>query len=357
MVDDDQRDQPPEDRPGDDKSGPLFVSAGDLVKSRRPIEWLIQDIIPRGSFFMLSGEAKLARKSFLLMHMGICISRGDPFLGLPTQQGRVLFINLEDGVECISDRLWMFGVRPNDDLPLYVMPNEMRYFEAMAAVEKIRPAAVIVDPLIEVELNNDIRNENDSIQMVKVLRQLRRTCRSTGTSFIMAHHAGQKTDVRGTTALKGAVDGWATLREHNEGRRMSWWVRRWKPGHVDISLEIENETVKVDILKEPVIGDAGEVKGGSKKGQDEEEGAGYNDNSYTRMCDVLQAAEGGLSKRAIRDAAKVKRSAVDDHLDMLESSGLVEKRGQKWFWVSPETQSDEPDQSPGDEQNDSDSTK
>lgn len=55
---------------------------------------IIQGLIHQGSKIVLAGNSKIG-KSWLLQHLALSVATGSPFWGLPTVQGRVLYLNFE----------------------------------------------------------------------------------------------------------------------------------------------------------------------------------------------------------------------------------------------------------------------
>src|ERR1044072_9098113 len=73
------------------------------------VQWLIQDILPQG-FFFLAGRPKIG-KSFMTLQMCTSIVTGQKFLGHETvQKGRVLYISLEDNARPLKKRITNMGL-------------------------------------------------------------------------------------------------------------------------------------------------------------------------------------------------------------------------------------------------------
>jgi RecA-family ATPase len=63
--------------------------------------YLIDGLIPERSLGILVGDSGLG-KSPLAYQMGICVATGIPFLGLPTQKSRVLYLDFENGLQDVN---------------------------------------------------------------------------------------------------------------------------------------------------------------------------------------------------------------------------------------------------------------
>ena len=68
-----------------------------------PIKFVVENFLPQG-FHILAGTPKVG-KSWLLLSLCLQVSKGESFWNLPTKQGSVLYLCLEDSVNRIQQRL------------------------------------------------------------------------------------------------------------------------------------------------------------------------------------------------------------------------------------------------------------
>ena len=331
---------PGEDPPNLAAESPL-MPLGKAMGRRREIEWLVEGLLPRGSFVILAGEAKKGMKTTIATHLSLCLARGEPFLGLPTQKCKVAMLNLEDGEQVMLNRYYNFGVREGDDVPVDLLIDEDRYLEAIEIVKQQKPDVVIIDPLLEVELLMGVTSENAAIEMGTILRSLRRLARKDGITTLLMHHAGAKSEMRGSTTLRGSTDGWLSVKwmKKIRCRRLSWWLRLAEQGYVDLAVQYdEDNRITVDVAGAPVFGDDGESNG---KSNDDDDGTTVNPDVYTRIVAALQeAGEDGLTKTDIQKGARVKTASVKPIIEMLLTDRLVEKKGRRYTWLTAATTPD-----------------
>jgi RecA-family ATPase len=64
-------------------------------------QYVIDKLIPSQSLSLCVGDSGLG-KSPLLYQAAICVAVGQPFLGLPTMQGPVLYMDSENGIAQVS---------------------------------------------------------------------------------------------------------------------------------------------------------------------------------------------------------------------------------------------------------------
>ena len=315
-------------------AGDIIKRASEVVKDRKPIDWIVEGVLPAGSFVTFTGPPKLGMKTVISMHLALCLARGEPFLGFETKKCDVWMLNLEDGYQMMANRLYAFGVRETDvDLELSILTDEENFSSAFALMCQRRPAVVIIDPMIELELLWGVTNENDSVQVSGVMKKLRNAAHKLGITIMIIHHAGTKSDHRGSTALKGSTDGWFTIKwvKSKRCRTLSWQPRGADRGEIDVGVVFADDTVTVDCLSGPRWGD--DIEDGM---EDDElsDVDGMTSEGYQKICQVFQESSVPLSKEDVRKICKLRRGAVKAVMEQLESTGLLVKEGKKWKWVS-----------------------
>jgi hypothetical protein len=80
-----------------------------LLGHERPErEWVVERFLPAGAATSVYAPAG-AGKSLLSLWLAVCISTGNPFLGLPTVRRRVLYVDLENTLVDLAERLDSLG--------------------------------------------------------------------------------------------------------------------------------------------------------------------------------------------------------------------------------------------------------
>src|ERR1017187_7625685 len=80
------------------------------------VEEIIAGLIAKGTYNIAIGQSGIGKSPFFVM-MALCVAFGIPFLGLPVQRGRVLFVDYEngDGLTEMEDTLSEFlGIQADD---------------------------------------------------------------------------------------------------------------------------------------------------------------------------------------------------------------------------------------------------
>jgi hypothetical protein len=160
-------------------------------------------------------------KTFLMQSMALAVAAGDEFLGRRCQRTPVLYLDYENPGFAVQDRLALLTGFPDEPeaLPnlkiwgcwLEHEPPQIGSDLLLQICRESKPL-LIVDPL---RYAHD-REENDSGEMMMVMRHLR-SYASAGATVLVVHHIAKTegSTYRGSTALRGAFDV-SYLQEQND---------------------------------------------------------------------------------------------------------------------------------------------
>jgi regulatory protein RepA len=168
---------------------------------------LIDGLLRAGHKMLVAGPSK-AGKSFLLLELAIAIAEGREWLGMPVQQGRVLYVNLEldpiSALHRIRDLYQALQWAPAhaDALQLWQLRGKAMPLDALAPrlirrAQKGGYTAIIIDPLYKI-LTGD---ENSAHEMALFCNQFDRICADLGCATIYCHHHS-----KGLQAEKASMD-------------------------------------------------------------------------------------------------------------------------------------------------------
>jgi len=190
---------------------------GDPLKKIKPIKWLIEGHIERGTLALIFGPPA-GGKSFIATSMACAVATGTPWHGHPVSQTSVLYIAGE-GLQGIIRRFgaWskVAGVSL-ENAPLYrslrAMPvGEQGGIDAIIQeVEKVLdaghhfPQLVIIDTLAR----NYSGDENSTADMSRFINELDEFfCKTFKSTVLIVHHSGHTNGrARGSSALNAAMD-------------------------------------------------------------------------------------------------------------------------------------------------------
>jgi 5S rRNA maturation endonuclease (ribonuclease M5) len=192
-----------------------FVDVEDL-EAQKPPEWLVDGMLPEAGYSAIVGDAG-TMKSFAAQAWGLSIAHGVPWLGRATKQGVVAYVAGE-GSTGVAGRVlaWreangLSGVRAPFRIlpePVDMLGAEVDELLAEFATWPAPPVLVILDTLARCFGAGD---ENHQKDMNLFNGGVGRLQRATGAAVLVVHHTGKSGDVRGSTALRGAVDAMMTM--------------------------------------------------------------------------------------------------------------------------------------------------
>lgn len=92
--------------PEEPRGLPSIVNGTDLMRDHTLVlpDALIDGLLHQGSKMILGGSSK-SYKTWVILHLGVCVSEGREWWGFQTTKKRVLFINFEIGDAFFKDRL------------------------------------------------------------------------------------------------------------------------------------------------------------------------------------------------------------------------------------------------------------
>lgn len=221
-------------------------------------DWLVEDLFFQGNAGMIYGEPG-SGKSFLALHMGLCVARGVPFLGKRTEQGGVLY-QAGEGGQGLVKRLKAHRLHhriADPTIPFVLLPESVNLFdgdvEPFVAECEMQAAAMTV-PLRVIAIDTFSTattgaNENDGADVGRVLSAGKRLHRSTGASIIWVHHknAGGSRE-RGHTSLRGDLDfAIEVVRDADTTRRTATLDKLKDGDDTGVKLHFELQRVVLDM--------------------------------------------------------------------------------------------------------------
>ena len=193
-----------------------------------PIVYLIQDLLPKGSFTIVSGDPKVG-KSFLMILMAISLATGREFMGQKVASPqKVLFVEEEDVPQLVVTRINQ--LRRGLNLTPEEMANlEKNLFfwsrngflirvggsgyltlELETDIQKVDADVVIIDVFALIH-DGDENRAKDMTPVLKKLIEYQKA--KTGLTLILLHHTSKQArggkdmlSIRGSSAISGRTD-------------------------------------------------------------------------------------------------------------------------------------------------------
>jgi len=339
-----------------------FISAYDLCREPRPINWLIKGYLEAGSLSMTFGEAE-SMKSFLEIDKGLCIAAGINWHGVEIRQPGSVFYICGEGRGGIDRRIKAWADYHEIDLidvPFFVSDRAAQFLDSTSAqsvidaVEELAevygdPVLVIVDTLNRNFGPGDEGQTKDMTEFIAVIDKTLRFRFNCAISII--HHNGwsDRNRPRGAYALRASLDfEYQLTRNTNEvltlkntktkdHERPPTRYFRWKVVSLDGWIDLDTgETLTSCILYSIEEGPA--------------EGAPLTENAKI-LYDTLVTLEKATIKEWREEAYSVvitkadsksdaKRKAFDRAKEELLKAGRIEEKDGYWWPIAQTANSD-----------------
>uniref|UniRef100_A0A6H1ZKD3 Putative ATPase domain containing protein n=1 Tax=viral metagenome TaxID=1070528 RepID=A0A6H1ZKD3_9ZZZZ len=157
-------------------------------------------------------------KSFLCVQLARCIGAGEAFLGIATQQGKVLYLQFELAPEMLQQRMKESGQEYPEVFvgTTFSMKLDKRagQEDLIKAMDVIKPKVLILDPFREV-FSGDENTAQDVGVFIDFLDDIIDTYQC---SIIIIHHSGkdQNKGGRGSSVLEGWVDSYIQMKRKSK---------------------------------------------------------------------------------------------------------------------------------------------
>lgn len=194
------------------------------LKELPPIIYYVENLLSQGLSIICS--APKIGKSWLALHLCLCITQGLSFLGFKTKRASCLYLALEDSESRLKDRLNKLLKGRNAPINFYYsitsedintgLINQLNDFIQKYPDIKV----IIIDTLQKVRAS--VKNNNVYGQDYKELGTIKSFADKNGLCIILIHHVRKGIDngdvfekVSGTNAISGAADTTLLLTKKN----------------------------------------------------------------------------------------------------------------------------------------------
>ena len=200
---------------------PLIYIDGEtlLTTVLPPIRFVVSGLLSQG-LHVLAGAPKVG-KSWLALHLCLCVVKGKPIWELPVTKGDALYLCLEDSYSRIQKRLLDITDSAPDNLFFSTMSEKLRsgLEEQIEEFLAKHPDTnlVVIDTLQRVRLvANDVNPYANDYRDLGVLKEL---ADKHQIAIVLIHHLRKMNDddpmnmISGTTGISGAADSGFVLRK------------------------------------------------------------------------------------------------------------------------------------------------
>jgi hypothetical protein len=177
-----------------------------MAMSVAPTEWVVDQIIPRESITLIAGEPG-SYKSWLALALIRGALAGGEFLGRRCAAMNVLYLDRENPLTVVRERLAMLGVESLGDSKIWGgwvpdSPPAIGDPRLLEIARKWRPL-IIFDSLIRFHK----ADENSATEMAEIMQHLRALA-NAGATVVVLHHKpkSEGSHYRGSSDIAGGVD-------------------------------------------------------------------------------------------------------------------------------------------------------
>ena len=168
------------------------------------VEYILPPFLTRGGIMLMAAPNK-SMKTFLGLHMATAIASGKPFIDMPTEQARVLYIDYEIGIAEAKKRYTPmqkhygvtddFLIRTSDEMSISLDPGTVGTANLFSLLDDVRPKVVFIDTLRMAHSGE----ESSSTDMARAFNRLRDLKIRFNFSAVVVHHMGKEPDERNTS--------------------------------------------------------------------------------------------------------------------------------------------------------------
>lgn len=295
--------------------------------------WLIRPVLPYPCVTVIGGQPKVG-KSFFGIDVATSVASGTPCLGrYPVERpGRSLIYLAEDSLADVRARVTDLCLHRGvalAGLDLHVIAEPALHLDRegdraalWAAVERLRPRVLLLDPLVRLHTTLDENNSRDVAGLLGFLRELER---AFDVSVLLVHHTSKGHHTRPGQALRGSGDlhAWldvgAYLTWEGERLRLTLELRTARaPDPIDLALvsRPDGSATHLEICSAapaPPLGSRPLTE---------------------RILDQVRAGGGPLRRRDLRERLRVNNARLGEALSELERRGLLVQSPGGWLLVA-----------------------
>ncbi len=171
------------------------------------LEWCVEEMIATGSITLICSESGTG-KTWLGYYIAGCVAWGLPVLGRRVRRSKVLYLDGENPLYTVKQRLFDLGIQETGDLIVWggwnLSPPQGPQSRLVIDFAHKHSPLVIFDSLIEFHPGSE-QSSTETRAFMKYFRALA----NLGATIVVLHHSGKAETAkiyRGSSDIKAAVD-------------------------------------------------------------------------------------------------------------------------------------------------------
>ena len=218
-----------------------------------------------GKSKMIIGGHSKSYKSWFATQLGLAIAYGKEFLGFSTEQTKVFYLNLELPDFVINKRLFdlraNLGIIPKEGDGRFNLINARGIWNGLESLEFLgrqiadeceAPPVIVIDPIYKI----DCMDENSTVQMGELFKEIDHLINETQASVIMVHHfkkpSGNKMNESSMHQLCGSsiicrdMDTFVGISNKDDINFKAHFTLRGHPPHEDLEVKRKNNLFSIE---------------------------------------------------------------------------------------------------------------
>ncbi|MCX6624787.1 MAG: AAA family ATPase [Acidobacteria bacterium] len=189
---------------------PLITSLSQLPSVwslESSLDWCVEEMIARGSITLICSESGTG-KTWLGYYIAGCVACGLPVLGRRVWRSKVLYLDGENPLYTVKQRLFDLGIQETGDLIVWggwnLSPPQGPQSRLLIEFARQHGPLMIFDSLIEFHPGSE-QSSTETRAFMKYFRALA----NLGATIVVLHHSGKAETAkiyRGSSDIKAAVD-------------------------------------------------------------------------------------------------------------------------------------------------------
>jgi 5S rRNA maturation endonuclease (ribonuclease M5) len=225
-----------------------LYSVDDLAKLPKQ-EWLIHNLLPKVGVGTIYG-APASFKSFVALHMALCVSSGRPVADLEVKAGRCLYLPLE-GVSGLYKRIKASVLHHQFDASNIRISFEDLSFTNGEVIDHLKSSGhkfdlIIIDPMVKSMIGLD---ENSNSEIASALKLADDLAKNLECCVLFIDHSGKDAKgARGASAKLANQDFVIHLKRNKETDEISLSIDKQKdaPDNFEIRFKSKEVTIQID---------------------------------------------------------------------------------------------------------------
>lgn len=216
--------------------------------------FLLNPYIPTGGIVFLWGDTSVG-KSPLGWHIAGAIGSGTPFFGLPTQKGRVLYIELDTPERSVAERLKKLRVPPNADIDFLFLPPLSVPVVTKEDFAKLNEAAERLPDLVIVNTLRKCHSLNDKeAQTPKVVYEFFQRI-FAGSAMLFVHHSKKSQLNQASGSYENGLDkeSFSGAKNWLNDAQVGLYLKKYKNPRTNTNLALRHEKTQVSSEYAPLL--------------------------------------------------------------------------------------------------------